>query len=218
VVNWRSYIMHKGISIITNFGCNSNCWYCIWKGHPDRDVKIDTDWGKLKDFLAAHKHLKKVSISGGGDPLYNFDKNYEWWKRLFKCCSILDLKIDIHTREKLYDSYFWKKINKVVISSDKLNLDRDYLLYLLIHTKLRISHVVTPYTTEEVVKEYIKFSNRYNCQLTFKELAKYKDNGRYKELKKKFHDVYFLDDCDYNIYYFPDNTIRDRFIIEDNNG
>ena len=42
---------NKGFSIITNFGCNFNCDYCIWKNHPLKNIFTNInncDWDKLK--------------------------------------------------------------------------------------------------------------------------------------------------------------------------
>jgi hypothetical protein len=43
----------KGFSIITNFGCDKNCWYCIWKNHPmNTCTEIKTDFENLQQALA----------------------------------------------------------------------------------------------------------------------------------------------------------------------
>ena len=73
------------LSIITNFGCAADCWYCIWKTHPLRScwqTANSTDWEKLEGFIKANQQQGKISISGGGDPLYRFAQLTDWWDRL----------------------------------------------------------------------------------------------------------------------------------------
>jgi len=198
------------ISIITNFGCSRNCWYCIWKDHALRECKCDTDWNKIIQFLDSNSSHLKISISGGGDPLYNYSQNQLWWDKLFSICNTRNLMVDVHTRERLTDDIFWSKINRCVLSSDSLDGDKQYAEYLTKVTKLRISHVITNNTTTDIIKSYIEFCDRLSCQLTFKQLHGY--DTSYDQYKKMFSQSYFLDDGDYNIYYMPNNTVTNKFI------
>lgn len=200
------------ISIITNFGCRANCWYCIWKDHPLQHVNPPTDWQRLYRFLRVYRSKGKVSVSGGGDSLYNYDKHCAWWSRLFVMANNLGMLIDVHTREKFAGEKFWKGINRCVFSSDKLKDDKDFLIYISNITKIRITHLVTADTTFEIIEEYLDFQRKTRCQFTIKELVKYDDNGMYKIIRQKYPNIYHLDKGDYNIYYMPDNTIRKSFL------
>lgn len=203
------------ISIITNFGCAANCWYCVWKQHPLRqhfqNVE-NTDWKKLENFLKTHKHKNKVSISGGGDPLYQFTENQIWWEQLINLCKKHNLLIDIHTREKLKNDNFWKFINRCSFSSDQLKNDIQYLKYLTTLTKTRITHVVTSQTKPINIEEYINFCTSFNAQFTLKELFKFNDHQRYQQLKNQYPNLFYLDHNDYNLYYMPNNTITTKFL------
>ena len=97
-------------------------------------------------------------------------------------------------------------------SSDNLIDDIIYLVYLRNHTKLRVTHVVTGNTTDERIENYLMFQNKYNIQFTIKELFGHDDKGRYKAIRKKYPDIYHLDTGDYNIYYMPNNSIKDKFL------
>ncbi len=206
--------MQKNISIITNFGCHSDCWYCIWKGHKLENVCEETDWNKLTNFLVKYQEKKKVSISGGGDCLYESEKYAEWWNKLFNITEELDMLVDVHTREKLWNNFFWEAhINKCAFSSDKLMDDIDYLSWLCCYTQVRITHLVTADTTTTLIAEYLRFQARTGCQLTIKELIGHDDNGMYKIIRNEFPEIYHLDEGDYNIYYMPDNTISKKFLI-----
>lgn len=200
------------ISIITNFGCQANCWYCIWKKHRLKDVSLETDWNKLENFLIEHKSKGKVSISGGGDSLYQYDRYIGWWIKLFEITTELNLLVDVHTREKFTHQKFWKRINRCVFSCDKLEDDIEYLKYIKQSTKLRITHLVTTDTTNEMIDDFLKFQTKTKCQFTIKELVGFDDNERYKEIRKKYPEIFYLDEGDYNIYYMPDNTITDTFL------
>lgn len=200
------------ISVITNFGCHSNCWYCIWKGHELENIQAETDWAKMEQFLHKYKHKHKVSISGGGDSLYEYEKHAEWWKRLFNLASRYNLLVDIHTRERFYGTDFWHKVNRVVVSSDVLRDDEDYFRWLLNYTKLRITHVVTKATTLDIIADYLKFQNETGCQFTIKELVGFDDGGMYKKVRETYPDIFYLDAGDYNVYYMPDNSVRKSFL------
>lgn len=201
------------ISVITNFGCRANCWYCIWKGHELQYINDATNWTKLETFLTYNKDKGKVSVSGGGDCLYKYNEHAKWWTEFFNITKNLNMLVDIHTREKFYYfDWFKNNINRCVFSSDKLENDIEYLSELSKHCKIRITHLVTANTTPEMIQEYLDFQNSINCQFTIKELIGYDDNGMYKIIREKFPDIFHLDEGDYNIYYMPDNSIRDSFL------
>jgi hypothetical protein len=203
------------ISIVTNFGCNANCWYCIWKGHRLENISEPTDWNKLSKFLEDNKAKGKVSISGGGDCLYKYDRYVGWWIKLFEITSNLNMLVDVHTREKFPHQSFWKKhVNRCVFSSDKLGDDVEYLRYLSKLCKIRITHLVTASTTDDMIDDYINFQKEIGCQFTLKELVGYDDNGLYNQIKTKYPKLFYLDSGDYNIYYMPDNSITTSFLPE----
>lgn len=205
------------ISIITNFGCNRNCWYCIWRDHSLRHVYTPTDWEALYAFLYKHKDKGKVSVSGGGDPLYEYGKaeNYLWWKKLFEITCQLNMLVDVHTREKMYDRWFYEQINRCVFSSDLLKDDEGILLWLSRYVKLRIVHVVTPNTTMQMIEDYLSYQADWHCQFSIKQLVGYDDNGMYDSIRREFPDIYHIDEGDYNIYYMPNNTVTDTFLGEE---
>jgi len=201
------------ISVITNFGCRADCWYCIWKGHPLENINEETDWEKLEDFLCSNRDKGKVSVSGGGDCLYKYDRYVGWWIKFFEITSHLNMLVDVHTREKFTKQSFWRKhVHRCVFSSDNLSDDADYLRYLCTLTKIRITHLVTANTTFEMIKQYLIFKEEFQCQFTIKELVGHDDNGMYKKIREEFPSVYHLDEGDYNIYYMPDNSIRNSFL------
>lgn len=201
------------ISVITNFGCRANCWYCIWKGHKLEHVQLDTDWKKLERFLTENSYKGKVSVSGGGDCLYRYDLYSSWWQKFFKITKKLKMLVDVHSREKFKNEEFWKSINRCVFSSDKLVEDEEYLDWLRRLVEVRIVHVVTKDTTNTSIDGYLDFQRKAGCQFTAKQLVSFNDNGRYEQLKASYSDIFYLDAGDYNIYYMPDNSITETFIL-----
>ena len=65
---------NRGFTVITNFGCDCHCKYCITKHHPILQNAV-TDKNKI-DWEYLEKCISKsdaptVNLSGGGDPFYN---------------------------------------------------------------------------------------------------------------------------------------------------
>lgn len=201
-------VRNRNISIITDFGCDNNCWYCVWKSHSLSGNKFNTDWDRLQNFLNEHSYKDKVSVSGGGDPLYRYEKEFDivkWWNKLF---SITNKKIDVHTRRKLYNIYFWSKINRVSFSIDDLEHCEYFLKYVSQYTKVRMVHVVTRRTREEDVQTMKDFAFKNGFQLTLKRLSGWGDGGKFDYFKIKFPELFFLEEGDYNLYFMPDNTVK----------
>lgn len=74
----------KNLSIITNFGCHFKCPECITKNSGIAVPKTTVNGlEKLnRAFWESGAHI--LSVSGGGDPLYNYETNIEWYRALFK--------------------------------------------------------------------------------------------------------------------------------------
>lgn len=70
--------MEKYLSIITNFGCHGKCPYCIVR---ENGIKVPkTTLGGLDNLTKALKETNRdiISISGGGDPLHEYEKHVDW--------------------------------------------------------------------------------------------------------------------------------------------
>jgi len=221
----------KGISLITNFGCDSDCWYCIWRDHPLENIRhtsvMDMDWKKFKDFLQFFPQ-DKLSISGGGDPFYKVDElNYQnWWKCLFAVCNKYNKKIDIHT-SKFYEG-FDNKINKLVLHVNYTRFfdNKEYLYKRFGNCpeKLRLAVVLVPTLSLYQAKEIIEFTKDLGCQLSFRQWVT--QNHSISENVKDMLDIYnmiekesdtnirYISQADYNTYYMPDNNLYTDFFCE----
>lgn len=73
----------KYMSVITNFGCHYKCPYCIVKEnnlHIPRTTLSGLD--NLEEALKEN-NCDIVSISGGGDPLHEYEKHIDWYRKFF---------------------------------------------------------------------------------------------------------------------------------------
>ena len=108
---------NRKISIITNFGCRANCWYCIWKDHKLKNYGVSyksTDWEKLEEFLCKYKDKGKISLSGGGDCLYKYDRKpgllTDWWNKFLSLIHKYSLLL-FHLLSILLEMIFYYKMN-----------------------------------------------------------------------------------------------------------
>ena len=101
---------NRGFTVITNFGCDCRCKYCITKHHPilqnavtDKD-KID--WEYLEKCIS-ESDAPTVNLSGGGDPFYNWKENIDFYNRVYELA---------HTRILPDDMELIKKFRKIALS------------------------------------------------------------------------------------------------------
>lgn len=86
---------NRGFTVITNFGCDCRCKYCITKHHPilqnavtDKD-KID--WEYLEKCIS-ESDAPTVNLSGGGDPFYNWKENIDFYNRVYELAHNITLR------------------------------------------------------------------------------------------------------------------------------
>lgn len=110
---------NRGFTVITNFGCDCRCKYCITKHHPilqnavtDKD-KID--WEYLEKCIS-ESDAPTVNLSGGGDPFYNWKENIDFYNRVYELAHKYGKKLDIHTRILPDDMELIKKFRKIALS------------------------------------------------------------------------------------------------------
>jgi len=215
--------MNKGISIITSFGCPYDCWYCIMKQHSLYKYDKPFDYVKLSKFLEDNKDTSELSISGGGDPLNNFNKNKDfYYKFLFPKVEKIGMNnmdgIDIHTRIPIYDIDLWKHINRCVFSIDFVdgNIKNEKFIRWIFDNKLcklRLFHAVLDTTTDSDIEKLIELSKELDCQISIKQLHGFDDKGRFAEISDKYPSLFKVYDKNYLIYYMPNNTVTETFLF-----
>ena len=222
----------KGFSVITNFGCHKDCWYCIWKRHPMHALKTETDFENLQRALAmvglyqaANKRQVTVSISGGGEPLNLFPHNREWFENFFRLAKMFDLYTSLHTGawRRSYSSWLMEKFDEYVLhfSFSEFYDSIEMLREMRMKIPIRLAFVLTSEWSCDQITHAVSIAQHVlNCKISFRELWAVQDEVRPKvlELAKKVQSTYsqarYVTQADYNLYYMPDNRIYQSFMLE----
>lgn len=222
--------MKKGYSIITNFGCDVRCSYCIWKYHKLKNIKtVDFQKDIIYDFLKSIPNdIEKFSISGGGDPFFNYKNNKYWWDEIIIASEKYDKVFDIHTSkpEEFFkqnmnkDLLFLNKLNKIVIHTSKERWNPLlYQLFISNGINVRLNFVVNKSLSFDFIKTVENFCLKNGLQLAYRELVK-NDNDNPLPIidnycKNKNHNlIKYIFQNDYNIYLMPDGKVYDKFQID----
>lgn len=223
----------KGISIITDFGCQSGCPYCIWRDHRKYLMDTERQISSLDALLKERTWIQKFSVSGGGDPLNLHPESRGFYDSVHRICREQGKKYDIHTSysPEMILSFFRKHplskdlLNRIVFHASRKRVPhRGNLMELLgvtQTTNLRLVYVVTdeldvPYlqnTEKTVIKHFPK-----NTQLSYRELvgdrcrASLEVQEFCKRVSERMENGKFIEQKDYNTYIMPDGSIRDVFL------
>lgn len=209
---------NKGFTIITNFGCNYNCAYCITKHHPILQNAITDkskiDWEYLEKCIS-ESPAPTINLSGGGDPFYNWKENIDFYNQVYELANKYGKKLDIHTRILPDDMELIAKFRKIAISIEKddtKTLERLKLMLPEIKktTKLRVINVVNADMTIDDCYEYIdKMRSIGVDQVTFRQMfgnRKAYENFNMLKSHVRACGVLFLKDGEYHNYYFTTNN------------
>jgi len=226
-----------GLSIITNFGCDTGCSYCVWNLHPLKDFKGPYDFNKLSRILSFFPQ-EKISISGGGDPLYKFPDCFQnwglkwWYEKLFEICN---KKIDIHTSKLISDEIFIKRFNRYVlhVNYKRFQEYKDRLYDFPIPLRLVCvlmppfgddrEDVETAFSIKCNIDDMVKFAKEINCQLSLRQYYHpyhYQTRIEHKLIEyiewhsSKNSKIRFIEQNDYNVYYMPNNRLYGDFMCK----
>ncbi len=205
----------KYLSIITNFGCHYQCPYCIVKNN-NINVPATTVEGLegLKQAIIDN-NIDIVSVSGGGDPLFNLKEHLDWWAKLHEILySELDIPLEIHTS---YTDRIacWDICKRIVYHlRDKSQLTE-------IHRRpfdeiVRVVFVVTDDMTEDDICEIASFVKHSPLidEISFRQMVKpnYELSYHLHDFLKAGHqkDWWYITQCDYNLYY-AENRVYTKY-------
>ena len=110
---------NKGFTIITNFGCDNNCPYCITKHHPILQNAVtdenQIDWSYLETCISASE-APTINLSGGGDPFYRYHDHMHFYDRVHSLADKYGKGLDIHTRILPDDMNLIRLFHKIALS------------------------------------------------------------------------------------------------------
>lgn len=214
------------LSILTNFGCHWGCRYCVYRENginiPHTDLGT-FGWEELEEQLKLHKG-ELVSVSGGGDPLYNYNenkRNQQWYAKLFQLLNRYDCRLELHT-SFLIEGFPYDKCERVVFHltmPTQIELINNRLFKL--PKLVRVVYVVQDYYNEGLINQISRFAqddkNSVN-ELSFRQMI-----GNNGETKYYCHDYlkeghknlwYYIEQCNYNKYFVQDHIEEEYLKIK----
>lgn len=218
--------MYSMLSVLTNFGCHWGCRYCVYRENGINIPKTDYrtfGWNELERELQKHKG-ELVSISGGGDPLYNFESNKQnqlFYKKLFKLLEKYNCRLELHT-STLIEEFPYDKCERVVFHltmPTQISLINNRLFKL--PKLVRVVYVVQDYYTKGLVNQIARCvnddKNAVN-ELSFRQmigsdgLTQYYLHDYLKQEHKKLW--YYIEQSDYNEYFVDDHIEKEYLNIK----
>ncbi len=214
------------LSILTNFGCHFACSYCVYRDNGINIPKTHINtfgWNELEEELSKRKG-ELISISGGGDPLYNHDniENMEFYSKLFSLLEKYNCKLELHT--SIFDKYFpYELCERTVFhltmpnQIKNLNSVRKEIELSKIN---RVVFVVQEHYTKHLVQEIVKEvrENDEIDELSFRQMIDKNGNSTYylHDYLKEGHmkDWYYIEQADYNDYFVQDHIEKEYLSIK----
>jgi hypothetical protein len=179
-------------------------------------TNIDTfGWTQL-EYELKKREGQLVSISGGGDPLYNYDNidNKRFYSKLFILLEKYDCRLELHT--SLVNRWFpYEQCERVVFH---LTMPNQIAMLSILNKKvdlrrpiIRVVYVVQEYYTKYLINEIVKEVgfNKDIEELSFRQMID--KNGKttfylYDYLKNGHKkNWYYIEQCDYNDYFVNDH-------------
>lgn len=212
----------KMLSVLTNFGCDWSCPYCIYKNsdvHIKKTAENSFNWSKLEEEFKTNP-CKEVSISGGGDPLYNWNKTQWFYDKLIYLTNKYHKKLELHTSYIDYDFpyYMFNRVVFHMMSIKYLRLIDKQHIHL--PNNVRVVFVVEDYFTSDLLNR-IATEVEHNTSITelpsFRQRVDNCGNTTYTlhEELKKYHlnKWYYITQCDYNDYFVDDKVEKEYLSI-----
>lgn len=210
----------KYLSIITNFGCHYTCPYCVVKNN-NLHIPKTTIGGldKLNDAIKEHG-VNWVSISGGGDPLFDAKTHTQWdgwWDELFGVIPD-DIKTELHTSYIIHDSYMGiicASFDRIVYHArniwDICMVDR-YKESQIVRVVFVVTEDFTPEKIDDIVRA-VKLNPNID-ELSFRQMidSNYQVTHYCEDYLRAGHqkDWWYIEQNDYNVYYC-ENEVSYRY-------
>jgi organic radical activating enzyme len=211
------------LSILTNFGCHWGCRYCVYRENginiPHTDIRT-FGWDELELELSKRQG-ECISISGGGDPLYNYQKsklNKLWYDRLFELLDKHNCTLEMHTSFLIEDFPYYKCERVVFHLTMPTQIQQVNRRLYNLPKAVRVVFVVQDYYSEGLInyitRTTLEEDNAVN-ELSFRQCI-----GSNGETKYYCHDIlktghmalwYYIEQNDYNDY-FVGNGLQQEYL------
>lgn len=205
--------MEKYLSIITNFGCHYSCPYCIVKNNNIKVPKTTVKGlNSLKQTLIGYG-CNIVSVSGGGDPLHEYEKHTDWYEKLFDILEGMGIPLEMHT------SYVKNNFPMNMCKRVVYHLNNKNQLSEVVRKNNEIVRVVYVVTEDMIMQDILDIADFVKRSIQIDELSfrqmvdsDYKSSYHlYNELKAGHkRDWWYIEQCDYNLYY-AENKLFKRY-------
>ena len=194
--------MDKYMSVITNFGCHYSCPYCIVKNNNLHIPKSTVDGlNSLKQAIKM-TNCNWVSVSGGGDPVWDYEDHRDWWNCFFK-----DFRefAELHTSIIDDPTFPYWRFDRVVYHLH--NFEQLKSIRRRNAQIVRVVFVVTENFTEDLINKIAVFCHNSNQidELSFRQMvdSNYESTNYCEEYLRSGHKKlwWYIEQCDYNLYY-----------------
>lgn len=198
--------MDKYISVITNFGCHYTCPYCIVRNNKLHIPKSTVEGLDNLEKEIRRNNCNWISLSGGGDPLWDIEENMEWYKKFFEITAKTHVYKELHTSFPVLPRMISKCFRRVVyhlhdfeqLKMIKRNHEEEIV---------RIVFVVTENFTEDLINRIAVYCHNSDeiDELSFRQMVDnhYQETDYCKEYLKAGHQKlwWYIEQNDYNLYY-----------------
>lgn len=207
--------MEKYLSIITNFGCHGKCPYCVVRENGIQVPKTTLDG--LDNLTKALKETggNIISISGGGDPLYEYEKHVDWYRKLAKIIRQRGIPVEMHTSYMTDESTFpFYDCKRVVYHPNTFEQLKH--IHRTGNEIVRVVYVVTKDFTLDQIMNIAMFvaDSKEIDELSFRQLVDkgYKVTDYWQDVLRFGHKKlwWYIEQYDYNLYY-AENKIYTKF-------
>lgn len=160
--------MDKYLSVITNFGCHGKCPYCIVRENGIKVPKSTIDGLNELEEAIKLTGATILSVSGGGDPLHDYDKNPlvpMYNGMVMGICIKTGVPLEMHTSyiDTEYPYHFCKRV--------VYHLHNVSDLYKIIRHGSEIVRVVFVATAELTKEDIASISNMVHRSQNIDELS-----------------------------------------------
>lgn len=193
----------KYISIITNFGCHYTCPYCIVRNNNLNVPKSTIEGLDSLRLEIARNQCNWISLSGGGDPLWNYSEHKDWYDEFFEITN--GLNRELHTSLPNVSEVPYSIFDRVVYHLH--GLEQLYSIKRQNCAIVRVVFVVNEDFTEDLINRIAVFcANSDNIdELSFRQMVDdhyQKTYYCYDYLKAGHKKLWwYIEQNDYNLYY-----------------